>query len=49
MKTTIQLYNSQKDRCDQQRIKLMSKRTDIEHTRRVGFIIGPNTKVVSPQ
>jgi hypothetical protein len=27
----------------------MSKRTDMEHVKRIGFIIGPNLKIASPK
>ena len=42
------LHKTQKERCEEQKIGMSSKETDMEHVKRLGFIIGPNVQLATP-
>ena len=47
--STIQLYSNQRKMCNDKKMKLMAKRTDMEHVKRIGFIVGPCLKIATPK
>ena len=47
--TTYQLYQYQKQLCDSKWLKLETKKTILEHTRKLGYIVGPHVKLASSE
>ena len=47
--STIQLHSNQRKTCNDKKMKLMAKRTDMEHVKRIGFIVGPCLKIATPK
>ena len=45
--TTYQLYQHQKQLCDSKWLKLETKKTILEHTRKLDYIVGPHVKLAS--
>jgi len=43
------LYKDQKEFCEKNNLKLETKKTDMEFTKKIGFIIGPYVKVASTE
>jgi len=43
--STFQLYQDQQELYNKYHLKLETKKTAIEHTKKLGFIVGPNVKL----
>jgi len=46
--STNKLYHEQKEVCDKYRIRISTKRMNMEYTKRIGFLTGPYVRIASP-
>ena len=47
--STYKLCLNQKEFCEKYSMRISTKNTDLEHTKRIGFIIGPNIQMAAPE
>ena len=47
--SAYQLYKNQKEYCNKYKIKISSKNTKMEYTKKIRFLVGPNIQLASPK